>query len=101
MFKTKTKTFDSICDSLNVQNITYLQIDTEGFDSEIIRMINLDKYNINTIRYEKWNFSEESFTKHTTNTDFVDISILGKNGMALVEEKLTKYNYKISPMNIF
>lgn len=99
MFKTRTKTFDSVCDSLNVKNIEYLQIDTEGFDSEIIRMIDLDKYNINTIRYEKWNFPEEAFTKHNTNSNnYTDISLLGKNGMQLVEEKLKKYNYIIEPI---
>ena len=34
----KSITFDEICRRHNITNIEYLQIDTEGFDSEIIHL---------------------------------------------------------------
>lgn len=60
----KSITFDEICKIYNITEIELLQIDTEGFDSEIIDMIDLSKYKINNIIYEKWGFKEEVFTKH-------------------------------------
>ena len=89
--KTKSITFDTICQKLNITDIEYLQMDTEGFDSEIIKMLDLNKYNIKKIRYEKWGFPEDSFTKyHNENKDN-----LGINGMRIVEEKLKKNGYTL------
>lgn len=45
-------------------DIVILQIDTEGFDTEIIKMIDLSKYTINRIRFEKWGFKTECFTDY-------------------------------------
>ena len=91
----KTITFDTICQKLNITDIEYLQIDTEGFDSEIIKMLDLNKYNIKNIRYEKWNFPEDSFTKyHNENKDK-----LGINGMKFVEEKLKKNGYTLTDIH--
>ena len=92
--KAKTITFDTICKKFNITNIDYLQIDTEGFDSEIISMINLNKYNIKKIRYEKWGFDKERFTKHNDNT-----KKLGKEGMKMVEEKLLKHGYVLNSIH--
>jgi FkbM family methyltransferase len=91
-FTAQSITFDAICDSLSITNIQYLQIDTEGFDSEIIKMINFDKYNIECIRYEKWGFDEECFTKHI-DSNKSNPQELGKAGMEIVKQKLLKYNY--------
>ena len=90
-FKAKTITFDTICEQLNIKNIDFLQIDTEGFDSEIIRMIDLSKYNIKNIRYEKWGFSKECFTKYHNEND--NLNYFGSEGMKLVEQKLLNNNY--------
>ena len=62
--QTTSITFDKICSNHNITNIDYLQIDTEGFDSEIIKMIDLSKYKINNIRFEKWGFPTDCFTKY-------------------------------------
>jgi len=86
-----TITFDTLCSNFNIKEIEYLQIDTEGFDSEIIRMIDLDKYKIKKIRYEKWNFDSSKFKKY--HSDISDR--LGKNGMENVKNKLQKYNYTL------
>jgi FkbM family methyltransferase len=95
-FKAQTITFDTICEQLNIKNIEYLQIDTEGFDSEIIKMIDLDKYNIKNIRYEKWGFPIERFTKYNNNEN---INEYGVEGMKLIEQKLLKYNYQLRDIN--
>ena len=87
--KTKSITFDKICENHNILNIDYLQIDTEGFDSEIIKMIDLSKYTIKSLRFEKWGFKNECFTKY--NSELSDE--LGENGMNEVKEKLLNYNY--------
>ena len=92
--KAKTKTFDTICRELDITNIEYLQIDTEGFDSEIIKMINLDHINIKQIRYEKWGFEKDRFTRHNSPGPE-----LGAEGMLRVEEKLKKHNYTLQDIS--
>ena len=90
----KTITFDTICKKLNITDIAYLQMDTEGFDSEIIQMLDLNKYNIKYIRYEKWNFLEDRFTRYNENKEK-----LGINGMRIVEEKLKKNGYTLKDIS--
>ena len=88
----KSITFDKICENHNIVEIEYLQIDTEGFDSEIIKMINFNKYKINTIRYEKWGFASKEFILHNNDK----ASDLGIKGMKTAYDKLIKHNYVIS-----
>jgi hypothetical protein len=88
----KSITFDKICSIHNITNIDYLQIDTEGFDSEIIKMIDLCKYKINKIRFEKWGFNTECFTEHHEGKN----NELGINGMNNAINKLKQYNYIIN-----
>ena len=86
--KASSITFDTLCKQLDITNIDYLQIDTEGFDSEIIKSINFDNYKISILRYEKWNFDEDCFSKyHNKNKDKYGI-----NGMKSVVDKLKNYN---------
>ena len=92
---TKSITFDEICKIHDITKIDYLQIDTEGFDSEIIKMIDLNRYSINTIRFEKWGFNKECFT--TYNEDLSNE--LGINGLNAVLNKLKQYNYTIKEIN--
>ena len=84
-------TFDKLCTDLGITTIDYLQIDTEGFDSEIINSIDLEKYHIRAIRYEKWNFDPECFTKYHSE----HCHKYGKNGMKLVQDKLDSHHYKL------
>jgi len=95
MFKVTAKSikFDTICKKLNIDTIDYLQIDTEGFDYEIIKMIDLDKINIKELRYEKWNFDSSEFTNNFgSNNEF------GKTGMEIAKKKLEKYGYKLTDL---
>jgi FkbM family methyltransferase len=89
--KAKTITFDEICKKHNISVIEYLQIDTEGFDAEIIKMIDLSKYKIKQIRFEKWNFDTECFTDYNKDLS----NELGKNGVNIALDKLKKHNYKL------
>ena len=82
-------TFDKICSIHDITNIDYLQIDTEGFDSEIIKMIDLTKYKIKKIRFEKWGFKTECFTDyHKEKADD-----FGINGLNFAIKKLEEHNY--------
>jgi FkbM family methyltransferase len=92
---TKSITFDEICRIHNITTIQYLQIDTEGFDSEIIKMIDLSKYTIKNIRFEKWPFNPDCFTRHNNDLS----NELGVNGMNSVINKLKMHNYSISDIN--
>jgi len=91
----KTITFDEICKKHNITEIDYLQIDTEGFDTEIIKMIDLSKYKINQIRFEKWGFDIKCFTDHHKEL----ANELGINGVNIALDKLRKHNYKISEIS--
>jgi len=92
---TKSITFDKICSIHGITNIDYLQIDTEGFDSEIIKMIDLSKYKINKIRFEKWAFKTECFIDYHKEKAYE----LGINGMNNSINKLKEYNYLINEIN--
>lgn len=90
-YATKTITFDTICKNHNITEIEYLQIDTEGFDSEIIKMIDFDKYKIKTIRFEKWEFDTWCFSRYNEDK----WKELGKNGTQNSINKLLKYGYTV------
>lgn len=92
---TKSIRFNTLCEIFNINKIDYLQIDTEGFDSEIIKMIDFTKYKIYKIRYEKWLFDKDCFDLH--NKEISDK--LGKNGMKIIEDILTKNNYTLYDIN--
>lgn len=91
----KTITFDQICKNHNITTIEYLQIDTEGFDTEIIKMIDFSKYKIKNIRFEKWGFSSECFTNYNSEK----ANDLGENGMKFAIKKLLENNYKLYEIN--
>lgn len=87
--KAETITFDDICHKLGIKDIDYLQIDTEGFDYEILKMINLKEYNIKKIRFEKWFFESERYKNNFPDT----MNKYGKNGYLEIEKKLKEHNY--------
>jgi len=80
--------FDDLCKKHNVTNIRYLQIDTEGFDAEIIKSIDFNKINIDIIKYEKWNFSPHCFSRH--GNKYMEY---GLSGMESVEKLLKGKGY--------
>ena len=67
-------------------------MDTEGFDSEIIRMIDFAKYRIHALRYEKWGFSAKEFTKFNSDKS----AQMGVAGMDYVRERLIELGYTLT-----
>ena len=89
--KTEGMTFSELCEKHSITEIDYLQIDTEGFDSQIILSIDFDKVKIKKLQYEYWPFkSEDQYTRYGE-----DGKKYGVTGMEEVEDKLTDLNYKI------
>ena len=89
--KSKSISFSDLCSRYNIEDIEYLQIDTEGYDYEILKSIEFKKYNIKTIKYENWPFGEESYTRYgEVGKDY------GKNSMHEVEKILTENGYIIN-----
>lgn len=84
-------TFDTLCKRFDIDEIDFLQIDTEGFDSEIIQMIDLEKVKIHKIRYEIWGFSPAEFTRHHGDK----YARLGKAGLDAATQKLLNHGYSV------
>jgi len=57
-------TFNELCEKHKVTDVHYLQIDTEGYDVEILKAIDFKKINIDIIKYENWGFPEDHFTRY-------------------------------------
>jgi len=92
---TKSITFDEICRRHSLREIDYLQIDTEGFDSEIIKMIDFSMFRIKKMRFEKWLFDSEKFTNFNPGC----CNELGISGFKIVTDKLKKFNYTLNEIN--
>ena len=85
-------TFSDLCEKYSIDEIDYLQTDTEGFDSQIILSIDFDKIKIKKLQYEYWPFkSEDQYTRYGKEGEKYGI-----NGMEEVESKLTSLGYKLS-----
>jgi FkbM family methyltransferase len=78
--------FEDLLKEFNIDHINYLQIDTEGFDYEIINSIDFNNINIDIIRFEKWEFSSESFSKFNNLSEN-----LGLNGHKKIMNKLSEF----------
>ncbi len=57
-------TFSQLCEKHGISYIHYLQIDTEGYDTEIIKTIDFERIRIDIIKYEKWMFPTDAFKRH-------------------------------------
>jgi len=89
--KAKTICWEDLCERYQIKNVEYLQIDTEGFDSEIIKMIDFERYKIQCLRFEKWFFDSNCFDKY--HKEIADG--LGKNGNLEVISKLIELGYTL------
>ena len=92
--KSKSITFDYLCSLHNINHINLLQVDTEGFDAEIINSIDLNKIKIDLLRFEEWPFSKECFTKFSNNNEH-----MGTTGMENIINKLLSLNYNCFKIN--
>jgi FkbM family methyltransferase len=55
----ETYTFESLLNKHNVHRFDLLQIDTEGFDYEVIKMVNLNKFRPTLVKYEHEHLSHK------------------------------------------
>lgn len=87
-------TFNELCEKHSITEIDYLQIDTEGLDSQIILSIDFDKIKIKKLKYEVWEFGADCYTRYGEKAkDY------GINGMKKVEEKLISLGYKLTNLS--
>lgn len=89
--KVETDTLMNILsENYNSKKIDYLQIDTEGFDYEIIKMIDFSKLAPSIIRYEYVNLkdSEKNFSKKLLKTKGYYLFIEGGDMMAINLNKI-------------
>ena len=62
--KVPSMTFNELCEKYDITDVHYLQIDTEGYDVEILKSIDFKKINIDIIKYENWRFPEDCFKRY-------------------------------------
>ena len=56
-------TFDKFCEWYNINDIYYLQIDTEGCDERILNTIDLNKYKVKELKFENHYISDTFYTE--------------------------------------
>jgi FkbM family methyltransferase len=81
-------TFSQLCEKHGIGHIHFLQIDTEGFDAEIIKSIDFERIRIDILKYEKWNFPVDAFQRHGDKG-----KTYGVAGMTQVSTLLKKLGY--------
>lgn len=88
--KVPSMSFMSLCRKYNLSKIDLLQIDTEGYDVEIIKSINFDEVDISAIIYEKWLFDQKCFTRYGDKA-----GLYGLNAMLDAKLLLNKLGYLV------
>lgn len=88
---TPSMTFNELCEKYEINDIHYLQIDTEGYDAEIIKSIDFDKINIDALKYEIWKFPADCFKRHGAKAE-----LYGINGMEAAESLLKSLGYTLT-----
>jgi FkbM family methyltransferase len=87
----QSMTFAELCEKHDITDIHYLQIDTEGYDYEIIKSIDFKKIKIDILKYEIWNFDESNFKRYGEKA-----KLYGTNGMRDVANLLQSLNYELT-----
>lgn len=77
-------TFMELCEKHKISDIHFLQIDTEGYDVEIIKSIDFSKIQIDIIVYENWDFPEKRFSRHGEKAKLYGRNAM-RDGKALLE----------------
>jgi FkbM family methyltransferase len=60
--KSKSKTFDILCEKYGFDEVDYVQIDCEGYDQVIVDSIDIAKYKIKTLKFETHYITNEFLT---------------------------------------
>jgi len=91
VLRAPSMTFNKLCEKYEINDIHFLQIDTEGYDAEIIKSIDFDKISIDIIKYEDWPFGENCFERYGNKS-----KLYGKNGMGFVKNLLESLGYVLT-----
>jgi FkbM family methyltransferase len=83
-------TFAELCQRYSITDIHFLQIDTEGYDYEIIKSIDFSGVRINMVKYELWDVKDEQYEQYGE-----EGLHYGRRGREEAEERLKEYGYKI------
>jgi FkbM family methyltransferase len=83
-------TFEELCEKHEITDIGFLQIDTEGYDAEIIKSIDFRKHNIDIIKFEDWSFPIDRFSRYGDKA-----KKYGVNGIEAVKYLLANLGYSI------
>ena len=89
--ETDSMSLNDLCEKYEINDIHYLQIDTEGYDSEIIKSIDFSRLKIDIIKYEWWGFSEDAFKRYGDKS-----KLYGLNGMNYVSNLLESLGYTVN-----
>jgi FkbM family methyltransferase len=88
--KAPSLSFMDLCKKYDLTDINFLQIDTEGYDAQIIQSIDFSKVSIDIIKYENWPFSPTCYKRHGDKR-----KKYGSNGMIDVKEFLERHGYVV------
>jgi FkbM family methyltransferase len=83
--------FNNLCRKYDITHIDFLQVDTEGYDYEIIKSIDFEHISIDVIKYEVWTFDETCYVEYGSNA-----KKYGINGMQAVDELLRSLGYTLA-----
>jgi FkbM family methyltransferase len=81
--------FNDLCEKWGIKEIELLEIDTEGYDMEIVKSIDFDKIKIRVIIYENWGPSNDLYP------NLSDREKYGAEGIATMRDLLISKGYEI------
>lgn len=74
--KSKSITFDILCEKYGFDEVDYVQVDCEGYDQVIVDSIDIAKYKIKTLKFETHYITNEFLTYFEKKTKPSKITIL-------------------------
>jgi FkbM family methyltransferase len=90
VFEVESMSFMDLCKKYGLKEIYFLQIDTEGYDAEIIKSIDFNEIAIDILKYERWDFPVNCFKRHGEKG-----KQYGINGMAHIAQLLENLGYTL------
>jgi len=85
----KTQKLENLLKKYNFKNIDFMNIDIEGHELEVLRALNLKKYNIDVICVEILDYNKFAIKRKKTL-----ISLLKKNSYSLINKSTINYIFK-------
>jgi FkbM family methyltransferase len=83
--------FNDLCDKWGITEIELLEVDTEGYDAEIIKSIDFDRIKIRVIIYENWGLGNDEYID-----SIPDYERYGADGITVMRNLLISKGYEIT-----